>query len=289
VTIRDVGDRVNIQYLSYNAAGTLTNATVALAVTDPAGAVTNPSVTNTSTGQYDAAFTLASAGLWTWTWTVSGAVVDVGTGSVFAADPGPPTYASMAELKSYVGGLATSDTTDDAKLQDALISASRGIEHFCGRAFWPALVASARTFHPRTLSLAVVDDFWTATGLIVKTDGSDSGTFGTTWTTADYSLEPANGVVSGEPGWPYYRIVAVNRDFPCGRRPSVQVTAKWGWPTVPGPVRQACLVIAAETFKLKDSPFGVGGYGQFGIIRVRDNPMAARMLAPYQRDPVLVA
>lgn len=286
MTTRDVGDRVNVQYLSYNASGVLTNATVTLTVTDPAGATSNPTVTNTSTGQYDASFTLNLAGLWSWVWSVSGAVVDVATDNVFAASPSPPTYASMTELKAYVG---IADTADDPKLQDALVSASRGIEHFCRRAFWPTLTATARVFHPRFPRLAVVDDFWTTTGLIVKTDTSDSGTFGTTLTTANYSLEPVNGVVDGEPGWPYYRLLAVNQNFPCGTRPSIEITAKWGWSQVPGPVKRACIILAEEDFKLKDSAFGSGGYGQFGIIRVRDNPHAARLLAPYQRDAMLVA
>jgi len=286
VTTRDVGDRVNVQYLSYNGSGVLTNATVVLTVTDPAGAITTPTVTNTSTGQYDASFTLATAGLWSWVWTVSGAVVDVASDNVFAASPAAPTYATLSEFKSYIG---LTDTVDDAKLQDALVSASRGIEHFCRRAFWPTLTATARVFSPRAGWLAVVDDFWTSTGLIVKIDSSDSGTYATTLTSTDYSLEPVNNIVDGEQGWPYYRLVAVNRSWPCGARPSLQVTAKWGWAATPGPVKQACIYLAEETFKLKDSPFGVGGYSQFGIIRVRDNPMAARMLAPYQRDPVLMA
>lgn len=286
MTTRDVGDRVNVQYLSYNGSGVLTNATVVLTVTDPAGAITTPTVTNTSTGQYDASFTLATAGLWSWVWTVSGAVVDVASDNVFAASPAAPTYATLSEFKSYIG---LTDTVDDAKLQDALVSASRGIEHFCRRAFWPTLTATARVFSPRAGWLAVVDDFWTSTGLIVKIDSSDSGTYATTLTSTDYSLEPVNNIVDGEQGWPYYRLVAVNRSWPCGARPSLQVTAKWGWAATPGPVKQACIYLAEETFKLKDSPFGVGGYSQFGIIRVRDNPMAARMLAPYQRDPVLMA
>lgn len=286
MTTRDVGDRINVQYLSYNASGVLTNATVALTVTDPAGATTTPTVTNTSTGQYDASFTLNLAGLWSWVWSVSGAVVDVASDNVFAASPAAPTYASLTEFKSYIG---LTDTVDDAKLQDALVSASRSIEHFCRRAFWPSLTATARVFSPRASWLAVVDDFWTTTGLIIKTDTGDTGVFGTTLTSASYSLEPVNNIVDGEQGWPYYRLIAVNNSWPCGSRPSIEVTAKWGWSQTPGPVKQACLYLAEETFKLKDSPFGVGGYGQFGIIQVRNNPMAARMLAPYQRDPVLMA
>jgi hypothetical protein len=53
-------------------------------------------------------------------------------------------------------------------------------------------------------------------------------------------------------------------------------------------VHEACLIAATEIFKLKDTPFGIGGYTDFGIMRVRDNPFVARMLAPYQRVPFLV-
>lgn len=286
MTTRDVGDRWNVQYLAYNNLGVLTNATVALTVTDPAGAATNPTITNTSTGQYDASFTLATAGLWSWVWAVSGTIVDVAQGNVFAADPAPPTYASMSELKSYLG---VTDTTQDALLQDSLVTASRWIEHHCSRRFYPDLTATARTFHPDYTYRAVVDDFWTSTGLIVKTDEGDDGTFETTWTTADYSLEPSNGIIDGEPGWPFYRIVAVNRTFRCGRRPSLQVTAKWGWSQTPGPVKQACAYLAEENYKLKGSPFGVASFDQFGPIRMRENPRVLNMLAPYRLHQVLIA
>jgi hypothetical protein len=77
--------------------------------------------------------------------------------------------------------------------------------------------------------------------------------------------------------WPAY----------CVRR-AVQITALWGWSAVPDPVKQATLIIAAEQWKLKDAPFGVAGFGEFGPIRVRDNPMAASLLARY-RHPVTAA
>jgi hypothetical protein len=98
-------------------------------------------------------------------------------------------------------------------------------------------------------------------------------------------------VVRGRPGWPYWEIrsTLLSRFFPTWQqRQSVQVTAQWGWTTIPEPVKQACLVLAAETFKLKDAPFGVAGFSDFGAVRVRDNPMVARMLTPFQRDPMLV-
>ncbi len=131
-----------------------------------------------------------------------------------------------------------------------------------------------------------MDDFWTQTGLIVAT-----GTDGSTFTTqTNYELEPLNGMVSGEPGWPYNKIRPIGWYFPtCStRRQTLQVTAKWGWPAIPSPVKQACLMLASETVKLKGAPFGVASFDQFGPVRVKDNPMAMRRLQPYILDPVFV-
>jgi hypothetical protein len=195
-------------------------------------------------------------------------------------------YATLTQLKSY---LKITDADDDAELNDALESASREIEDYCHRQFNDAGAASARVYHPDSDCLVVVDDFHTTTGLIVKTDEGDDGTYETTWTSTDYQAQPLNGVVNGVPGWPYWEIGSVTTQvFPVWRRPSVQVTARWGWTAVPNPVHQACLIIAAETFKLKDAPFGVAGFGEFGAVRVRDNPMAERKLKRYERDGWLV-
>lgn len=198
------------------------------------------------------------------------------------------SYATLPELKTR---LDISDTTDDDRLTASLAAASREIEAYCGRQFNDAGAASARVFRPTGCALAVVDDFNTTTGLIVATDEGDDGTYETTWATSDYELEPLNGVVAGLSGWPFYRIRAVeSRTFPTvRRRATVQVTARWGWTAVPTPVKEACLMIAAETFKIGDAPFGVAGFGEFGPVRVRMNTRAQSLLAPYQRDPMLVA
>jgi hypothetical protein len=196
-------------------------------------------------------------------------------------------YATLAQLKSY---LKITDGTDDDELNGALLSASVGINDFCDRQFNVASAASARVYRPEHGCLVKVDDFHTTAGLVVKTDDDEDGTFETTWTSTDFELEPLNGVVAGTSGWPYWKIRAVETlRFPSVRRSSVQVTAVWGWVAVPKPVYQACLILASETFKLKDAPFGVAGFGEFGAVRVKDNPMAARKLMPYQRDPFQVA
>ena len=197
-------------------------------------------------------------------------------------------YATLSELKAY---LAITDTASDTQLTDALVTASRGIDHFCGRRFFADVAATARVFVPRDSRVVKVDDFQSTSGLIVQVDTGDDATFATTLTAADYELQPFNGVNDGEPGWPYYRIVNVTGTWPCNNRrdATVQVTAKWGWAAVPGPIKQACIYLAEETFKLKGSPFGVAATDQFGPIRLRDNPKVMNMLKPYMDVSVMMA
>lgn len=195
-------------------------------------------------------------------------------------------YATQTELKSYMGD---TETTDNDKYDDALEAVSRGIEQHCQRQFNLASSATARVYYPGSNSFAEVDDFTAITS--IKTDHGNDGTYEVTWSTTDYQLEPLNGVWGGESGWPYRKIRAVGSyRFPCVEptaRAPLEVTATWGWAAVPPPVKQACLLLAAEAFKLaREAPFGVAGFGAFGAVRIRDNPRAEAMLAPYRRYPV---
>ncbi|KPI09930.1 Bacteriophage QLRG family DNA packaging [Actinobacteria bacterium OV450] len=196
-------------------------------------------------------------------------------------------YATLAELKTR---LSIEDTNDDTTLTQALAAASRAIEKSCRRQFNKAGSVTARSFSPVTTYYAAVNDMWTTTGLIVKTDDDDDGTFETTWTSGvDYELRPLDGVRDGLPGWPYWQIIAVGvKDFPFLRRAALQVSADWGWAAVPAPVKEACLILAEEIWKTKDAPFGVAGFGEFGSIRVRANPKVAALLADYRLKAVRV-
>lgn len=196
-------------------------------------------------------------------------------------------YATLAELKVYSNN--TQDTYDDV-LTDALTAASRAIESVCHRQFNDADTASARVYRPLHSTLVKVDDFHTPTGLIVKTSTNGDGVYDTTWASAEFEQRPLNGVVSGQPGWPFYELWSDgSRLFPTAKFASVQVTARWGWTAVPLPVKQACLMIAHELFKMKDAPFGVAGATDYGTVSVRENKMVMKRLAPYVRYPVAVA
>jgi hypothetical protein len=200
-------------------------------------------------------------------------------------------YVDLARLKDYLK-IKPDKIEQDDNLNDAILSASGEIEKHCNRQFQRVEAASARVFRPEGCGTEVkVDDFWSTTGLVVEMDTAGDGAFSTVVPSSDYELYPVNGVVDGQAGWPYYEIHLVNGYFPVGGRRSntVRVTAKWGWQSVPEPVRQACVIIAAETFQLKDAPFGTAGMDQFGnIYHVRDNRIAAGKLARYCRRRIPV-
>jgi hypothetical protein len=48
----------------------------------------------------------------------------------------------------------------------------------------------------------------------------------------------------------------------------VKVTAQWGFAEVPDDVEEACRIKAAKLYRRKDSPEGVAGSGEFGVVRI---------------------
>ena len=201
-------------------------------------------------------------------------------------------YATLAQLKTRLG---ITDANDDAALTSALAAASLDLEGGCGRQFNDAGVTSARVYYPDDLVTAIVDDFSTTVGLIVAADFSNAGTYTTTIAAANDQLEPLNGVVDGTPGWPFYRIRMIQTWWPLWLtsigypRTSIQITAQWGWAAVPAPVVEATLILAEETFKMKDAPYGVAGFGNYGAVRVRENPKVYDLVRRYIREPIQIA
>jgi hypothetical protein len=189
------------------------------------------------------------------------------------------------------------DGADDPALDVSAASASQAVAEWCHRTFDKDDAVSARVFVPCDDGYVRTDDFYTTTGLIVKTDTGDDGTFATTWTiSTDFLLQPDNGRLHGQQ-WPYHALVGVNGLlFPTWtrRRPSVQVTAAWGWETYPDAVKQAGLIWAHRLFKRRMSPEGVlSGFADYGIARVNrmdpDVQSVTGLLAPFVRYPKLVA
>ena len=203
-------------------------------------------------------------------------------------------YATRTELKSYLRIDAAQDDYDD-DLDDVLDSATREINNYCSRQFNRDDVITSTSTQTRVYAvrypwLAEIDDIHTLADLEIETDTSGDGTYETTWEAADYQLEPLNGIRDGNTGWPYFKIRAIgSKTFPVlGHQASLRVTGHFGWSAVPKDVKQACLMLSAETFKMREAPFGVAGWSEFGAIRVRDIPKVAKLLYPYERSRVKV-
>lgn len=201
-------------------------------------------------------------------------------------------YASLADIKDYLSIPAT-NTQNDVKLTSALDSASLEIERYCGRQFNLQPTATSRLYEPQSMRYVDVDDFANLSGFLVETDPGGLGQFLVQWQVTDTEVFPLNGMVDGQP-WPYHRIHSVmGLWFPMiafRRRATVRVTAQWGWPSVPAPIHQACIIQAAETYRLKDAPFGVAGMDQFGtVLKIGQNTMVSSRIDRYRKDPIMVA
>ena len=191
------------------------------------------------------------------------------------------SYITADELRAFVGAVSS---TIEPMLTAACDSASAEVEAYCGRTFTRDTQATARRFRVVAPTYVVIDDAWDVD--VVKTDNNDDGVFETTWSANDYETDPLNGVVDGRSGWPATTLSAVGTlNFIVDRqRPTVEVTAKWGWAAVPEPVRQACLLLASELLKAREAPFGVAGIDAMGaVVRVRQNTLVAARLNPYRR------
>ena len=201
-------------------------------------------------------------------------------------------YATVEELKEYVGE-GTVETRYENLFESSLDGASRAIETYCDRIFskedtTASPSATAKTFHAHARYRVFAEDFYSATGLVVKVDDDDDGTYETTLTiTTDYLTGPTERRV-GEPD--YLIDLVGTRTWPRSRRPGVEVTALWGWADIPPEVHLATMELAAEKFKRKDAPFGVVGIDEFGPIRISRSDMRVLSNIPdrLRRHPVLV-
>jgi len=187
---------------------------------------------------------------------------------------------ALSELKTALG---ISGSADDTYLNLAIDAAEKSINDLCGRKFTADSSASARTYRAQPY-LAVTDDISTLTGLVVKTDTAADGTFDTTWASTDYQVEPLNNLTKGRSVNNLRAIGSYTYPVYGDGQVSVEVTAKWGWPAVPDPVKQATLMMSSRLYGRKASPMGVIGVGDFGPVRIsRTDPDIAALLMDYKR------
>lgn len=203
------------------------------------------------------------------------------------------TYCTPEQVAAQVG---ITDANDDLLLAGACDAASRQVDAWCGRRFWQDTAVTTREFYPCGSVVDLLEqptgapqvEISTATGLIVKTDTGDNGGYATTLTIdTDFLLQPRNAIADGRA---FDRVSLLNSVFPSSsyRRATVQITAKFGWATVPEEVVRATIIQATQLYKAKDAVFGAAALGEQGSMYVRAalNPMARALLGHLQLAPV---
>lgn len=171
-------------------------------------------------------------------------------------------YCTLADIKAST---KITDSVDDALLELAVESASRLIDTYTQRYFYPGGTES-RLFIPQDSYVTELDDLISLTTL----ETSDGDGFAVTFTASDFQLEPLNGEVDGIKPHPFTRVRAIG-DFlfhVLDQEATVRVTGVYGWPSVPTAVKQATIIQAARIFRRNDSPLGIAGFGEMGAIRV---------------------
>ncbi len=192
-------------------------------------------------------------------------------------------YLTVDQLKT---ALQITNDSKDVLLQLAISSASRQIDTHCRDQFWSAATPSARVLAPDYSADIFTGAYASTVGMTVETDDDNDGVFETLWSATDWQAEP----LSPQAGYPFNRVVAVGaRHFPGARkhhylrypyylygygnqngnqlgwfadrspRARVRITARWGWPSVPSQVVQACQLIAIDNYKSKDFTNGSAG------------------------------
>jgi hypothetical protein len=192
-------------------------------------------------------------------------------------------YCTLADVKAAA---RITDNLDDALIELSIEAASREIDAYTERIFYQ--VSGSRVFVPRGTTVCEIDDLVTAT----KVETADDGViFDTTFTATDYQLAPLNGIASGLPQ-SFTQVWAIGDNvFPIwnnvtglGSPATVKVTGTWGWAAIPTAIKQACVILAMRQFKRYDSPLGIAGFGDLGVIRVGAvDPDVQSLLMPFRK------
>ncbi|GAA4676863.1 hypothetical protein GCM10023347_34020 [Streptomyces chumphonensis] len=192
-------------------------------------------------------------------------------------------YGTVAELKERLG-IEAADDSRDGLLNRALAAASRGIDLACGnRRFWldpdpvqRTVTPSGRVVRKADGELLLVDDIGSLTGLAVEV-----GWAGAFTAVTGYETSPDNALLKGKPVTGLLRTDGLWG----AARTRVRVTARWGWPAVPDDIAEASLIQASRLFKRKDSPEGVMGSAEWGVVRLsRRDPDVWALIEPYILD-----
>ncbi|MFE2353063.1 phage gp6-like head-tail connector protein [Streptomyces parvulus] len=191
-------------------------------------------------------------------------------------------YVTADDLRLQLG-IDEDDAPKVARAARAVRAASRAIDKATGRpghGFWLDDTAKTRTYRldGRIVcegdgDVLLVDEIGDTTGLLVEASSGDS------WSAiTGYEARPDNALADGKPVDSLLRLgstwgLASTR---------IRVTARFGWPAVPDDIAEAAMIQASRLFKRADSPEGVMGSAEWGVVRLsRRDPDVWNLIEPY--------
>lgn len=163
-------------------------------------------------------------------------------------------YATAAELAARYPTL-TSASLDADEIDAELDAATAWVDGHCSRTF--ALEDSVSVRYFATNDRYVLDlgqfEIGTTEGVIIAVDDG-TGDYATTIASTGYELEPVNAVFASPDARPYTTIRRLGSHWPYAVTPStrqerIKITAKYGWPAVPEPVKRATLTLVSHAFE----------------------------------------
>lgn len=190
-------------------------------------------------------------------------------------------YSSL-QLVKLQADIPLDDTQDDVLLNAALAATTgrinRKIMGAENLSLYPAAVAVARVYRANSPEFLTVTPICDDSSITVRTGTVQAG-FTNLIDPGDWEALPLNATSDGEPVRTLRHHFAYWPTWPAMR---VQVTAKPGFPAIPGAVIEAQTIWAVRLFDRRNSPQGIAGQAEMGPVRIgRTDPDIEAMLAPY--------
>lgn len=196
-----------------------------------------------------------------------------------------PDYVTLAEAKSFV---RIADVDDDVQIALAITAASRSIDLAANRQFGLLAAVEARFYTAEWDKISRrwiidIDDLMTQVGLLIAFDSNDDQTY--SGVVDNFALLLGNAAANSRP-WTRVVVRPNSTTIPTALENGVRVTAKFGWTTIPTPIKQATLLQASRLLSRRDSPFGIAGSPEMGSeLRLLEkvDPDVSVAIAPYRR------
>jgi hypothetical protein len=207
-------------------------------------------------------------------------------------------YVELEDLKRSLELAGESYADEDLTL--AISAASSAIEAQTNRTFAIEAEDATREYVTSRRASLELGDMAAVSGVAVDRFGD--GTWVSLVEGEDFDLLPYNhsdddqpiqsiqlrqgGQIPSFEPYHYYGLSDVQTE----RWPTVRVTGRFGWNTVPDPIVAATKILATRLLKrVREAPFGVAGMGADGIaVRIANgDPDVAMLVGPYTRRRLL--